>query len=80
MRVSIEDINVVLIDEPRLRESLQFVSGCRNCCEYAAIRFDYILDAMTGCDPHVTEYVLCRPGKCPQCAGLITEKTLVLVN
>jgi hypothetical protein len=80
MRVSIEETNIVLIDESSLHEALQWVSGCRTCCEYAPISFDYILDAMTGGDPHLTEYVLCRPATCPHCAGIITEKTPVSVR
>jgi len=79
MRVSVEEINVVLIDESVLREALHWVSGCWACSEYATISFDYILDAITGCEPSVTEYVLCRPAKCPHCAGEITEKTAVTV-
>ena len=80
MRLSVEDTNIVLVDEPTLREALQWVSTCRGCNDYAGISFDYILDAMTGCDPSVTEYVLCRPARCPSCDGFITEKTLVTVS
>jgi hypothetical protein len=79
MRVSIEETNIVLVDEFTLREALHWVSGCGACSGYAAISFDYILDALTGWDPSTTEYVLCRPGKCPECSAAITEKTAVAV-
>jgi len=80
MRVSIEETNIVLVDEPSLYEAQHWVSACRACSPDAGISFDYILDAITGCDPSVTEYVLCRPATCPACGGLIAEKTLVLVS
>jgi len=79
MRVSIEETNIVLVDEPTLREAIQWVSGCQACSEYAGISFDYILDALTGCDPRFTEYVLCRPANCPECSSVITEKTQVTI-
>ena len=80
MRVSIEETNIVLVDELVLREALHWVSGCQACSPSAAICFDYILDALTGCEPSITEYVLCRPGKCPECSAAITEKTQVTVS
>ena len=79
MRGSIEEINIVLVDEFTLREALHWVSGCGACSGYATISFDYILDGLTGCEPSTTEYVLCRPGRCPECATVITEKTAVAV-
>ncbi len=75
---SIEDTNVVLIDEPVLSEAQKFVAGCGQCFPGAEMTFDYILDEVTGCDPTATEYVLCHPAKCPRCAQEITEKTLVV--
>jgi len=80
MRASIEETNIVLIDEPTLRDALKWVSGCQACASYAAISFDYILDAMTGYDPSKTQYILCRPARCPECSGEITEKTPVTVS
>jgi hypothetical protein len=34
------------------------ITGCEACCEDAEIRFDNILDRLTGSDPSVTDYVL----------------------
>ena len=76
----IEDLDIVLIEEPILSEALEWVSGCENCAENAFTTFDYLLDAVTGCDPIVTEYMMWRPGLCPQCAGDVTEKTHVGVQ
>ena len=37
-------------------------------------------DAVTGCDPAVTEYVMSQPAKCPGCHRDVTEKTLVIAG
>ena len=76
---SIEDIQIVLVDGPMLFEALQWISGCECCSDHALIRFDYILDAVTGADPTATEYIMCRPTLCPRCAAHITEKTQISV-
>jgi hypothetical protein len=75
---TLEDADVVLVDERVLREAQGFVAGCGQCIPSAEMTFDYILDEVTGCDPTSTEYVLCHPAKCPRCAREITEKTLVV--
>ncbi len=75
---SLDDTDVVLVDEPVLREAQGFVAGCGDCIPSAEMTFDYILDEVTGCDPTSTEYVLCHPAKCPRCKREITEKTLVV--
>jgi hypothetical protein len=76
-----EDTDVVFIDEATLNEAQAFVSGCENCRgEEAEMSFDQILDAITGCDPTVTEYVICHAAHCPQCRHEIMEKTLILAN
>ena len=79
MKASVEDMNLILIDENMLREALGWVSGCERCAGYAAISFDYLLDAITGADPQYTEYLLCRPAQCPGCSAEITEKTQIAV-
>jgi hypothetical protein len=76
---TVEELNIVLIDEKKLREAQQWVTACEQCAEDTPITFDYVLDAVTGCSPSTTEYVMCRPAKCPVCSGMITEKTLVVV-
>jgi len=75
---SVEDVHIFLVDGPVLSEGLSWVSGCEHCSEYALIRFDYILDALTGADP-TTEYIMCRPPRCPRCRLRITEKTRVVL-
>ena len=76
--LAIEDRNIVLLSEALLHEAETFIAACQNCSDFAEISFDYLLDAITGCDPSLTEYVLPHPGRCPQCAHLISEKTLVV--
>ena len=79
MVLALEHFDIVLIGESRLREAQHWVSGCECCSEEAAIVFDYLLDGITGCNPTKTQYLLCRPAKCPQCSGEIRENTLVSV-
>jgi hypothetical protein len=75
----IEDLHIFLADGPTLFEAMQWVSGCERCSDHALIRFDYILDAVTGANPTATEYVMCRPARCPCCGGQITERTQISV-
>jgi hypothetical protein len=75
----IEDLQIILLDEARVMEIEQWLAACENCAENAAVALDYIFDALTGCGPELTEYLMCRPACCPCCAGEITEKTLVVV-
>jgi hypothetical protein len=75
----IEDINVVLIDEATIEEAEQWLSGCELCAPNAIVGLDYLLGALTGCDPTVTEYVMRRRAQCPFCLSEIGEKTFVLV-
>jgi len=74
-----DEDNVVLINEALLLEAQAFISGCEHCDALAEIALDYILDALTECDPTITEYVLCRTAQCPRCHHEVTEKTLVSV-
>jgi len=76
---AVQDLNVKLIDESVLIETLRWVSGCERCAVNAVIGFDYLLDALTGADPTTTEYIMCRPIRCPKCSGPITEKTHVSI-
>jgi hypothetical protein len=73
-----EDQNVVFIDEPTLQEAESFITACEHCSERAEIPFDQLLDAVTGCDPTVTEYVICHAAKCATCRHDVMEKTLIL--
>ena len=72
--------NLVFVEETILMQAQSAVTGCGKCVPAAEMTFDYILDAVTGCDPATTEYVLNRPAKCPRCMGKITEKTFVIAH
>jgi hypothetical protein len=76
----IEEINIFLVDAPILFEALEWVTGCEQCSPNAVISFDYIMDATTGADPTITEYIMYQPVKCPSCSAKITEKTCVTVS
>src|SRR6187551_3571704 len=44
------------------------IESCEHCTpQEAEVPFDYILDTLTGCDPHTTDYILVKPGNCPRC-------------
>ena len=73
-----EQTNVLLIDEPILREAEEWIASCERCTpQTAEYSFDQILDSMTGSDGTKTEYLLCREAVCPHCKNHVTEKTLV---
>jgi hypothetical protein len=74
---SIEELEVVLVDEGTLEEVRHYISACEHCVDHAAIPLDYLLDAVTGNNPTVTHYVMCRIPQCPACCSYLTEKTLV---
>jgi hypothetical protein len=74
-----QEIDVAFVDEPFVLSAEDFVSGCQRCDETALIPFDYVLDAIIGCDPRLTEYLMYRLGRCPRCCAEINEKTLVAV-
>ena len=74
------DIEVAFVDEPLVFGAEEFVSGCKLCTDSASIPFDYLLDALTGCDPRLTEYLMSRIAQCPRCSGEINEKTLVAID
>src|SRR5262249_30015104 len=63
----LERTNVVLVDELQRIEAQGFIIACEYCADEADISFDYLLDAVTGRDPSVTEYIMSQPAKCPQC-------------
>jgi hypothetical protein len=75
-----EATKVTLVCESAVREAQAFVSACENCVENAAISFDYLLDAVTGCEPAVTEYLMRRIPRCPVCRRAITEKTKIALH
>jgi hypothetical protein len=77
--LGLEETNVVFVDEPTLLEAEQFISGCEHCAsEVADITFDYVLDAVTGNNPAVTEYVICYGATCQRCHYPVMEKTLIV--
>jgi ribosomal protein L37AE/L43A len=75
----IEDIDIVLVDETTVERAEEWITACEHCSENAPHAMDYLLDALTGCDPTVTEYVMYRPACCPFCTSSITEKTSISV-
>jgi hypothetical protein len=73
-----EQQNVILIDAATLHKAEKLIESCEHCNEEGAeIPFDNILDRVTGSDPTVTDYILERPGNCPNCQREVLEKTLV---
>jgi hypothetical protein len=74
---SIQALHIALIDEATLLRAEDYLAGCERCVEDPAISFEYVLDALTGCDPVNTEYIMCRPAVCSNCSSQVTEKTLI---
>jgi len=74
----LEEMTVRLVGENLRAAAQSMISGCDQCCDCPEITFDCILDELTGCDPKSTEYILCRPARCPRCRRDVTERTIVL--
>ena len=74
----LEEMTVRLVDENLRAAAQSMISGCDQCCDCPEITFDCILDELTGFDPKSTEYILCRPARCPRCRRDVTERTIVL--
>ena len=70
-------IKLVVVKESDIAKAQAFVDACESCCSRATIPFDYLLDAITGCDPTVVEYVMSSGPQCPFCSREIQRKTLV---
>lgn len=74
-----DETNVMLVNALLLDEAQAYISGCEQCVGNAVgVPFDYILDALTESDPTTTEYVMCRPARCPRCFHEVSEKTRVV--
>jgi hypothetical protein len=73
----VEEADIILIDEAAVAQIERLLEACEHCAERAAVAFEYLLDALTGCDPELTEYLMYRPARCPSCATPLTEKSLV---
>ena len=74
----LEDMMIHLVGENLRAAAQSMISGCDHCCDCPEITFECILDELTGCDPKSTEYILCRPARCPRCRRDVTERTIVL--
>ena len=74
----LDEMSIHLIGENLRAAAQSMISGCDQCCDCPEITFDCILDELTGCDPKSTEYLLCRPARCPRCRRDVTERTIVL--
>lgn len=77
---SLDETEVILVDEVSLAKAVCWLSGCQHCTKSAEMTFDYVLDAVTDSDDPNTEYVMCRPVQCPRCKREVTEKTRIAVH
>jgi len=69
----------VFINETTVSQAESFIDGCEHCAWTPEVTLDYLLDAITDCDPEVTEYVLCRPAECRRCGHEVRPKTFLLI-
>ena len=74
----LENATVMLVDEDLRAEAQKLIAACEQCADCTEISFECVLDQITGCDPRYTEYMLCRPARCPRCCRDVNERTLVL--
>jgi len=58
-----EERNVVLINTRMLREAERLLESCERCNPEADLPFVVILDAVTGSDPKITDYILETPAR-----------------
>ena len=73
-----EQHRIVLVGAFIVRKAEWRIESCENCNpEGAELPFDNILDQITSSDPSVTDYLLKRSAKCPNCRRDILEKTLI---
>jgi hypothetical protein len=79
-KTSALEVDIAFVDDPLVFGAENFVSGCYHCDERASLPFDYVLDAITGCDPRLTEYLMARLANCPRCNQKLNEKSLVAVE
>src|SRR5262245_10794817 len=75
-----EHVHTVLVDEAELAAVEDLIAGCVSCSEGAYLPLDYLLDALTSCDPMTTEYLFPRPAQCPRCGSAITEKMAIRLD
>jgi hypothetical protein len=70
-----EQQNVELVDVATLHKAEKLIETCEHCNpDGAEIRFDNILERVTGSDQSVTNYVLEQPVKCPNCKRDILDQ------
>jgi hypothetical protein len=74
------EIRIALVDDSMLLRVQEWLSACEGCVDDAMIRFDDLIDSLTGYDPTTTEYLMSHPVACPRCGGPIIEKTLVALR
>lgn len=72
-----EQLHIVLVDEMDLIATEGCITGCEFCVEGPHLPLDYLMDAVTGSNPVVTEYLFPRPARCPCCGAELTEKMSV---
>jgi hypothetical protein len=74
------NITIITVEPQAIRSAEQRVTGCVRCREArAAIPFSRILaDVLGKHGPY--EFILTKPGQCPNCRGELLEKTMCLVE
>ena len=62
----------VFVSERTQQEAQDQIASCEACTpDEADILFDDLLDALTGCDPKCTDYILNVPARCPRCDAAV---------
>jgi hypothetical protein len=70
-------IEVVVVGEISMLKAQRRLVGCQSCSPSVSRPFSSTLVEELGAADKITEYVLCRPCRCPNCAQPVLEHTLV---
>src|SRR5437763_13685255 len=68
------------VGESEVSEAQAYVTACQSCDSSAEMSFEYLLEAVIGCDSPTTQYILSRPALCPRCSGELNAKTLAVAR
>lgn len=70
-------IELITVEPAMIRQAESQIAGCERCRpEQSELPFDVILADVLG-KQGAFDFILSEPGRCPNCKGELTEKTLV---
>jgi hypothetical protein len=70
-------IELVAVGGASIQKAQKRVAACQSCSASVSRPFSSIIIEVLGAAGPISEYVLCAPARCPNCAQPIVENTLV---